>query len=358
VIRVAIVGCGRQADQHAIEIQSIPGCQIVGFCDKEELMAKQIAERFDVKHYFVDINELLYVTSPQVVHVTTPPQSHLALGTLCLEAGANVLFEKPFTLNSSEAEQILQLAGEKNLKITVGHNVQFCHAAMKMRELIKKGYLGGPPIHLESIWCYNFADPGYTKALLGDSDHWVRSLPGKMLHNIVSHGISKIAEFLTGTSPHVIAYGYTSNFLKRIEEYDILDELRAIITDQNDTTAYFTFSTQINPAIHQLRIYGQKNSLVVDDLHQTVIRVPQNYKSYLNHFIPPLLEAKQFLSNSATNIGKFLRNDFYFEQGRRTLIELFYHSVLQQAPVPIPYGEILLTSKIMDSIFEQLRLQE
>ena len=41
------------------------------------------------------------------------------------------------------------------------------------------------------------ARTGYAGALLGDKQHWVRKLPGKLLHNIISHGIARIAEFLT-----------------------------------------------------------------------------------------------------------------------------------------------------------------
>jgi predicted dehydrogenase len=75
-----------------------------------------------------------------------------------LEAGCHLFFEKPFTLNSQQAEQLINLAMKKNLKLTVGHNNQFSHAARRMRALIGAGFLGGPPIHMESIWCYDLGD--------------------------------------------------------------------------------------------------------------------------------------------------------------------------------------------------------
>ena len=52
MIKVGIIGCGKIADQHASAIQSIDDCEIVGVCDKEELMAIQIADRFKIKKYF------------------------------------------------------------------------------------------------------------------------------------------------------------------------------------------------------------------------------------------------------------------------------------------------------------------
>ena len=66
-----------------------------------------------------------------------------------------------------------------------------------MRALVESGYLGGAPVHMESYYGYDLGEPSYARALLGDQQHWVRRLPGKLLHNIISHGIARIAEFLT-----------------------------------------------------------------------------------------------------------------------------------------------------------------
>ncbi len=57
---------------------------------------------------------------------------------------------------------------------------------------------------MESYYGYDLGDPSYARALLGDKQHWVRRLPGKLLHNIISHGIARIAEFLTSDAPRVI----------------------------------------------------------------------------------------------------------------------------------------------------------
>ncbi len=357
MIKAAIIGCGKIADKHAGSIERIAGSKIVGVCDREELMAKQIYERFNVKRYFSDVNELLEVERPDVVHVTTPPQSHFHLGRLCLEAGCHVFIEKPFTLNTAEASELIQLATAKNLKMTAGHTVQYSDVAIRMRRLIKSGYLGGPPVHMESIYCYDFGDQRFAKALLGDKEHWVKALPGKLLQNIISHGISKIAEFLTDDSPQVIAHGFTSSFLESIGETEIIDELRVIIRD-GQTTAYFTFSSQMSPTLHQFRIYGPKNALIADDDHQTLIKLcATNYKSYLNFFIPPAIYSKQFLANSGSNISRFIRGDLHNDAGMKALIESFYRSISDGSPLPISYREILVTSKIMDDIFSQVNPQ-
>ncbi len=357
MLRIGIIGCGRIADQHAIEISRLQNCMIVGVCDREPILAKQLCERFDVQEAFTDVDIFLEKVKPDIVHITTPPQSHFELGKLCLEKGCNVFMEKPFTVNTQEAEGLIQIANNENLKITVGHNVQFSHTAIQTRELIKSGHLGGEPFHMDSTWCYSFGNPGYAKAILGDSNHWIRALPGRYLHDIIPHGIAKIVEFLKSENPTVIAHGYVSPLLKSIGEFDIIDELRVIINDNDNCTAYFTFSSQMTPPVKQFRIYGPDGFVISDHNHQTVIRGTKQYTYYLNHFFPPFIDAKQYVANSMRNITKFIKKDFHFESGRHSLIDLFYQSVSHDAPLPISYREILLTTKIMDTIFEQIYSQ-
>jgi predicted dehydrogenase len=355
VLKVAIVGCGKIADGHAAVMQTITGCEIVGVCDREPLMAKQLYERFPIRHYFTNVNELLDKAKPDIVHITSPPDGHYDIARLCLQQGCHVYVEKPFTVYAWQAQELIELAERKRLKLTVGHNYQFTHVARRMRALVQSGYLGGSPVHMESYYCYDLTDPSYAKALLGDKNHWLRKLPGKLMQNVISHGIARIAEFLTSEEPSVVAYGFVSPLLRQINETEITDELRVIISDDQRTTAYFTFSTQMKPSIHEFRVFGPKNSLILDDDHEVLIRLRgKDFKSYAQKFIPPVSFAKQHIQNLMTNMRLFLKRDFHLDSGIRYLIDAFYRSVREDAPVPIPYREILVTAKIMDAIFDQL----
>src|SRR5256885_15862781 len=146
MLKVAIVGCGKIADAHASQIQRIKGCEIVGVCDREVLMARQLYERFPVKRYYSDLTELLSDARPDVVHITTPPESHFDIARFCLEQGCHIYVEKPFTVDARQAGRLVNLANEKGLKLTAGHNCQFSHVSRRMRVLIESGYLGGPPV--------------------------------------------------------------------------------------------------------------------------------------------------------------------------------------------------------------------
>ena len=227
--------------------------------------------------------------------------------------------------------------------------------AVDMRRLIRAGYLGGAPVHMESVYCYDLGDERYAKALLGDRNHWVRSLPGGLLQNIISHGIARIAEFLATDTPRVIAHGFVSPLLRKMGEDQLIDELRVILSEEGRTTAYFTFSSQMRPALHQFRIYGPKNGLLLDQDSETLIKLRgKRYKSFLEQFVPPLAFAAQHLGNLSKNARTFLAGDLHAKSGMKCLIESFYRSVETGAALPIRYREILLTARIMDAIFEQI----
>src|SRR5215467_7266339 len=359
MLKVALIGCGKIADAHASQIERIKGCEIVGACDSEPLMASQLCARFPVREAFTSLDALLDEARPDVVHVTTPPPSHFEIAKRCLERGCHVYVEKPFTVNAQQAEILVALAKESGLKVTAGHDDQFSHVARRMRSLVQSGYLGDGPVHMDSYFCYKIGRSGYAGALLGDPNHWVRRLPGKLLQNIISHGVARIAEFLSSDSPEIIAHGFVSPLLGSMGESEIIDELRVIISEQEGTTAYFTFSSQMRPDIHEFRIYGNKNGLIVDQDTETLIKLRgDGYKSYLQMFAPPVIMARQHLGNLKVNVGKFLARDFHMKSGMKYLIEAFYRSISEDNAVPIPYRQILLTAKIMDAIFVQLAAKQ
>lgn len=317
-------------------------------------MAGQLAERFRVPESFADLDEMLRKARPDVVHITTPPQSHFSLAKQCLAFGSHVYLEKPFALNAVETAALIELAESRGLKMTAGHNYQFTLEMLEMRRLVQQGFLGGKPIHLESYWSYNLGDLSYVGPVLGNRSHWVRQLPGQLFHNIISHGVAKLSEFLGDKLNTVMAIAHQSPQLRLAGAGEVLDELRVSIQDANGMTAFFCFSTQIK-GINQLRIYGPENSMVADIIRGSLVRTKgRAYKSYLTYTIPSLNEAWEHLRNASLNVSNFIRRRLYQDFGMKELIERFYRSIAEQKPPPIPYREIILTARIMDEIFAQI----
>jgi predicted dehydrogenase len=190
--------------------------------------------------------------------------------------------------------------------------------------------------------------------VLGNRSHWVRQLPGQLFHNIISHGIAKLAEFIDDELTEIAATADQSPQLRSLGAQEVLDELRVLIRDKTGTTAFFCFSTQIK-GVNQLRIYGPANSMIADIITGSLVRSDgRSYKSYLTYFIPSLKNAREHLRSARVNLTSFLRRRLYQDFGMKELIERFYNSIRKGGPLPIPYREIILTARIMDKIFAQI----
>jgi len=355
-IKVAIVGCGKIAEAHAEVIRSFArAARLVATCDKELLMAKQLAERFGTKSFYDDLSTMLKEEHPDVVHITTPPQSHYELAKTCLEAGRHVFVEKPFTVNVTEAMELIDLATTNNLKLTVGNDEQFSPVALEMRHLVKSGWLGGPPTHMDVYYCYDLGDEHYARAFLKNRSHWLWPLPGQLIQNIIPHAVMKFCEFMADGEVAVSAQGFTSKLLQNLGEFELKDELIAAITDSCKTTAYLTFSTQIGPPLRQFLIFGPRNSILLDQDHQALIKIPgKTYKSYVEKTIPLHNFARQYRQNMFNNVRLFLKKEFHMKRGLYNLLELFYKSIANDTPPPIPYDQIILCSRIIDEIISQI----
>ncbi len=352
-LKIAVVGCGQIADGHISEIEKLENAEVTSLCDREPLMAEQAAVRHGISRYYRHFEALLEKERPDVVHITTPPDSHLPLAMQAIDAGCHVYVEKPLTPSYQETVKLIAHAEEKNRKLTVGHIYYFDPPALELRELVEKGVIG-EPVHVESFYGYNLAGP-FGKAILGDGKHWVHRLPGKLFHNNIDHLLNKVTEFVDDERPMVMAHGEVRRTTRFGDVRDTMpDELRIMIQGHS-TSAYATFSSHIKPTAHFLRLYGTKNIAHADFVSRTLVleREP-TLPSAIGRVLPAFGMAREYRRAGWRNVGRFLRSDFHFFYGMKELISRFYASILDDAPLPIPYRDILRLGWIMEEIFRQL----
>lgn len=221
-LKIALVGCGKAAEQHITEIRKLPNASVIAVCDHEPLMAEQLAIRFGIANSYVNFQELLAVEKPDVVHIATPPQSHLELATLAVDSGCHVLLEKPLGMNYDETSRILSYVETHGRKLTVGYTYYFDPAARILRRLLADGVIGDP-VHIESFLGYNLNGP-FGSVVLADPNHWVHDLPGKLIHNVVDHLLNKVTEFIDAT-PIVKAYSWQGTCPGEADTKPLPDEL-------------------------------------------------------------------------------------------------------------------------------------
>lgn len=355
-VTVGLVGCGKISDIHLEVMASSPLARLVGVCDRELLMARQAGRRFHVPS-FESAEEMLAAVKPEAVHITTPPQSHMALATLALDSGCHIYVEKPFALNIEEGKTILAKAAECRRLVVAGYNALFSRAMNRAREMIRGNALGGPPFLIESWYAYNIENEDYARALLNNAEHWVRALPGGLVQNVISHALAPVAEWLGLDHLAVNCLTFQSPILQRIHERDICDEVRLAVYDGQSVSGIVIFSSQLKPPYSAgVRYYGDMANILIDQGSQTVIlEQGRNYKSYLNYVFAPWAKAREYARAARVNLKELLLNRSSANFGMRYLAEEFYRAIRGTRPSPTPPDLILREMRIMDEIIATMR---
>ncbi|RJP77254.1 MAG: gfo/Idh/MocA family oxidoreductase [Desulfobacteraceae bacterium] len=353
-LKIALVGCGQIADGHAGEIKKIANAELVGVCDIEPIMAEQLAMRFNIPAYFSNFSEMLNRCRPDVVHICTPPASHLPLVKEAVTAGCHVYVEKPLAMDYDQCLALVDLVLSSNRKITIGHNSEFDPPSLDMRKLVEKGVLGDP-VHIESWFGYSLAGP-FGKAILSSPDHWVHRLPGKLFQNNINHLLNKITEFVKDERPYVHATAWKSYFLPKYGDIrdDLFDELRITIKGK-DVSAYGTFTSNVKPVAQFTKLYGTKGIIEVDYNSRVVTVEPgAGLPSAIGRLVSGFSRSKAYAKSSFQNLWRFMKNEYHYFAGLNYLITRFYESILQDKPLPISTTDMLRISWIMDEIFRQI----
>ena len=140
-IRVGLIGAGYIARWHAEVIARLPGLRLAAICDPAQGAAQALADGFGARAY-ASVDEMLAQGGLDAVHVLAPPPLHHRLTLQALEAGAEVLVEKPFALDAGEAAEMVARAQALGRRVAVNHNFLGLPAHARLRQALDDGLIG------------------------------------------------------------------------------------------------------------------------------------------------------------------------------------------------------------------------
>jgi len=129
-VRVGVIGVGALGQHHARVYSELEGAELVGVYDHDRGRASEVAGRFGCPR-FERLDEL--IAAAAAVSIAVPTVDHHAVGRLVLEAGKDVLLEKPIALRLDEADDLVALAAARGCVLQVGHIERFNPAAEALR---------------------------------------------------------------------------------------------------------------------------------------------------------------------------------------------------------------------------------
>jgi predicted dehydrogenase len=142
-IKVGVVGVGWIAQVvHLPILQKLPDAELVALCDKDKGRLRLVAEKMGVRRTYTDVGEMLANENLGAVIVCTSTDAHKEAALVCLEAGKDILVEKPIARTYAEAAAIVEAAHAAKRKVMVGMNHRFRPDTMIMKSFIEGKELG------------------------------------------------------------------------------------------------------------------------------------------------------------------------------------------------------------------------
>lgn len=146
MMKYALIGCGRISTNH-MKAAVNNELNIVGVCDilpekMEEILEKHGLEKDETIHRYTDYKELLEKEHPTLVSIATESGNHAEIALYCIEKGVHVIIEKPMAMSIDDANKIINLAEEKNVKVSACHQNRFNIAVQELRKAVVAGRFG------------------------------------------------------------------------------------------------------------------------------------------------------------------------------------------------------------------------
>jgi predicted dehydrogenase len=142
MVKIGVIGYGYWGPNIVRNLQGLDSTRTELICDSNPSAQARARKAHPGIKIVSDANEVLRSPDVDAVAIITPVWTHYELAKKALENGKHVFIEKPFASNSAQAQELIDLAAQKNLKIMVDHTFLFTGAVRKIRELTESGALG------------------------------------------------------------------------------------------------------------------------------------------------------------------------------------------------------------------------
>lgn len=244
MINVGIIGYGYWGPNVARNFYNCRSTKLVSICDLNEKRLNLAKLNYPFIKEYSDPKDLVQSEDIDAVAVVTPVFTHYELAKLALENRKHVFVEKPFTSNVVQAEKLIDIADNKNLKIMVDHTFLFTGAVRKMREIVDSGKLG-------SLFFYDSV-----RVNLGLFQHDVN-----VIWDLAPHDFS-IMLYLIDKEPTAVSSFGTRHFGNGIEDVAYI----SVHFEDDGFIAHFHCNWLSPVKIRSTLISGDKKMLVWDDM--------------------------------------------------------------------------------------------
>lgn len=346
-IKVGIIGTGGISHVHMSGYKRLSDkVEITAVCDIDEAKVKNYSEKYGVPKYYLDYNDMLAKEKLDAVSVTTWNSEHKSATIAALNAGADVLCEKPMAMNTKEAIEMQETAKKNGKILMIGFVRRYGNDAKIIKDFINGGLMGDV-YYAKATYLRRNGCPG---GWFGDKNY----SGGGPLIDLGVH-VMDFSRYLAGCPNPVSAYGAAFSNLgvdrakgavasvgydlaaggSRQFEHNVEDLTVAMIRFDNGFTLSVeaSFNLNIKNDAGTIELYGTKSGIKIDpgieffsDMHGHFVNIQPAENSSLSfegifekeiaHFIECVEHKKQPLSTAEDGVVLMKMIDAVYESAR------------------------------------------
>jgi len=341
MLKGLLIGCGMIAREHLAAMSDLKNAEMTAVCDLSPARAEATAERFGIAKWGTDYEQLLAEIKPDLVHITTPPAAHFPIAKTCLEAGFNVLCEKPITIEYQQFATLKELAAKGGRMFMENQNFRFHSSVRQISEFANSGELGDV-VDVQIVIALDIYGKG-SPYIDPNAPHFGTVLRGGVIGDFLPH-IAYLAHMFAGSVAELSTVWGKRNPNCPFEA----DEFRALIKGER-ATGFVSFSGNAQPNGFWLRVAGTK-MYVEANLFETprmTIRRLRAGEPAIASVINGLAESRDVLRGTFGGFWRKLAGTGSYD-GLPEVIARTYKAIETAQPQPVSLEDIDAAAKLVD----------
>ncbi len=338
MVNWGVIGAGGIARRRTIPEGIIPAknSKLVAVMDTDRKAAEEVAEKYQVKAYFKE-KDLIRDSDVDAVYIATPVYLHCKQTIIALEAGKNVLCEKPMALTIKDCERMIKTAEKYKKKLGIGYFMRFHAYHQRFKEVVKNGDLGKIVLARGQLSCW------YPK-MKGAWRQNPKLGGGGSLVDMGNHCLDTLEYILDSRVKEVSCF--TGSL---VQDYPVEDSALLTVRFENGALGMVDafFSIPDNSSKNRLEIYGSRGSILAEG---TIGQMPSGEATAYLEKETKGYEAEQKREESGPEeIKPSLVNGYQAE------IEIFAEAIEKDIEPPISGEDGLWSQKVILAAYESAK---
>ncbi len=337
MIKCGIVGCGNIAeDLHIPALKSLEEVEVIAACDKDDIKLSQFGKNYNIRKLFNDFNELIESgIELDFILIATPSFTHYELCRNALEAGYNLLVEKPVATSINDILMLRKIALEKNLKVCVIQNYRYRDVVLQAKKDFDRGRVGD--IHQVNVTFHG-------QAVFGEPAPWTweERKNKTLLYDLCIHYLD-LQVFFAGRVKKIIAT--KSSWDKDLQ---CTEKIYAMVEHEGGATGIIDLQFNASSNYTYFELFGSANDIKIKFF-------PEYYRIYSGNINPideVVLDCKRIMNVALPTLKEIIVKPPVKRRAKShyRLFKRFIDSLNNHSDVPVSLDNVIPTMEFIEEL--------